>query len=699
MSSSKKIFTKTTFKGIILVITGLLTLGALLLPIALRPTKYSVEAGQVSAQEIIAPKTLTYVSEILTEQKRTQVENSIKDIYLAPDPNIIRSQLTLMESILDQVDSIRSNLTYENITKIQSISNITHLSLSNENSELLVNVIDPSWQLIKTESLRLLELILRNSIKESDIDSIKSTIIDQVSYSFPEEQRFLISNIVQPFIVATSLPSPEATTLAKEKARNDVIPITQTFAAGETIVQRGQKITPLIIETLQEYGLLENDRKITDIFATVVLVILLSVFVQIYFSRRKMRTADKLQNLVIIAISFLIFLYGGRFFIPNRTLAPYLFPLPAFGLIVASLFNLEIGMIFSLILSILVSYGVTNGLELTLFYTLGSFFGILILGKAKRIIHFIWAGVIVGFAGIAIILAYRLPNMITDWIGITSLAAASIFCGLASSSLGLFFHFVIAQFLNLATPIRLMDISRPDHPLLKTILQDAPGTYQHSLMVANLAERAAEVIGADTLLSRVGALFHDVGKVNNPNFFIENQIPGQKNPHDELNPRKSAKIIISHVNDGVVLAKKAKLPKRVLDFIQEHHGTLITRYQYGRALTNGLTVSQDEFRYPGPKPSSRETAILMLSDSCEAKARAELPKSESELALLVHTVIDYCKSEGQLDDSDLTFQNLIKIEDSIVSTLRNSYHPRLQYPDIESLEESRKKPKVKIFRK
>ena len=189
MSSSKKIFTKTTFKGIILVITGLLTLGALLLPIALRPTKYSVEAGQVSAQEIIAPKTLTYVSEILTEQKRTQVENSIKDIFLAPDPNIIRSQLTLMESILDQVDSIRSNLTYENITKIQSISNITHLSLSNENSELLVNVIDPSWQLIKTESLRLLELILRNSIKESDIDSIKSTIIDQVSYSFPEEQR------------------------------------------------------------------------------------------------------------------------------------------------------------------------------------------------------------------------------------------------------------------------------------------------------------------------------------------------------------------------------------------------------------------------------------------------------------------------------------------------------------------------------
>ncbi len=698
MANSRKTIAKTTFKGIILVITGLFTLGALLLPIALRPSKYSVEAGQVSSQEIIAPKTLTYVSDVLTEQKRNQVENSIKDIYLAPDPNVIRSQLSLMESILSQIDFIRSNASLDNVAKIQSIVSISHLSLSIENSQLLVNVIDTSWQLIRMESLRILELSLRSSIKDTDLEEIKTSIIDQVSYSFPEDQRILISNIVQPFIVPTSLFSPEATALAKENARNEVVPITQTFTAGETLVQRGQKITPIIIEALKEYGLLENDRKITDIFATVVLVVLLTLFVQIYFSRRRMRTADNIQSLIIISISFLIFLYGARFFIPNRTIAPYLFPLAAFGLIVASLFNLEIGMIFSMILSILVSYGATNGLELTLFYTVGSFFGILILGKAKRIIHFIWSGVIVGLVGIAIILAYRLPNLITDWIGIASLAAASIFCGLASSSLALFFHFVIAQFLNLATPIRLLDISRPDHPLLKKILQEAPGTYQHSLLVANLAERAAEAIGADTLLSRVGALFHDVGKTINPNFFIENQIPGQKNPHDQLDPRKSAKIIISHVSDGVLLAKKARLPKRVLDFIQEHHGTLITRYQYGRALSSELKISMDEFRYPGPKPASRETAILMLSDSCEAKARAELPKGEDELITLVHNVIEYCKSEGQLDDSDLTFQNLIRVEESIITTLKNSYHPRLKYPDIESLEESRKKSKIKIFK-
>jgi hypothetical protein len=210
------------------------------------------------------------------------------------------------------------------------------------------------------------------------------------------------------------------------------------------------------------------------------------------------------------------------------------------------------------------------------------------------------------------------------------------------------------------------------------------------LQVANLAEQAAEAIGADALLVRVGALYHDAGKAANPSYFIENQIPGKGNPHEALDPISSAKIIIHHVTDGDAIAHKHRLPHRLIEFINEHHGTTVTRYQFARALqaVNGDTSKIDEeiFRYPGPRPQSRETAILMLADGCEARARAELPKTEEELRGVVKKVIEYCQKEGQLDDTKLTMKDLNLIAESFVHTLQNAYHPRLQYPDIKSTE-------------
>jgi cyclic-di-AMP phosphodiesterase PgpH len=235
-----------------------------------------------------------------------------------------------------------------------------------------------------------------------------------------------------------------------------------------------------------------------------------------------------------MALTLLIFLFAARLTIPNRTILPYVFPLPAFGLTIASLFTAEIGLIFSLVLSILAAYGLPNSLDLTLFYILSSLCGILVLGRARRIANFIWAGIAIGVAGTAVVTAYRLPETTTDLFGIATLALAAVFNGFASASLALLLQFLFSQILGLTTSLQLLDISRPDHPLLQFIMRNAPGTYQHSLQVANLAEQAAEAIGADALLVRVGALYHDAGKATNPSFFIENQIPGQGNPHDEL---------------------------------------------------------------------------------------------------------------------------------------------------------------------
>jgi hypothetical protein len=230
-----------------------------------------------------------------------------------------------------------------------------------------------------------------------------------------------------------------------------------------------------------------------------------------------------------------------------------------------------------------------------------------------------------------------------------------------------------------------MEISRPDHPLLQFILRNAPGTYQHSLQVANLAEQAAENIGADPLLTRVGAIYHDAGKALNPFFFIENQLPGNANPHDQLTPDSSSQMIIRHVPDGLELARKYRLPRRVQDFILEHHGTMITRYQYAKAVEaaggDESKVDENGFRYPGPRPKSRETAILMLADGSEARVRAERPPDEDALRKVIKSVIENRLSAGQLDETDLTLRDLDLLINSFTTTLRGIYHPRIEYPD------------------
>jgi putative nucleotidyltransferase with HDIG domain len=259
--------------------------------------------------------------------------------------------------------------------------------------------------------------------------------------------------------------------------------------------------------------------------------------------------------------------------------------------------------------------------------------------------------------------------------------------GLASASIALLLQYPLAQFLGLPTPLQLREISHPDFPLLQMFLLNAPGTYQHSLQVANLAEQAAEKIGADPLLTRVGALFHDIGKVKDPSFFIENQAPGNLNTHVDITPEQAAQKIIQHVLDGVALAHKYRLPNRIDDFILEHHGTMVTRYQYNQALEkaggDAGQVDAERFRYPGPRPRSRETAILMIADGAEARARAEGAENDEDLRAIVRSVIERIQKENQLDNAPLTMRDLSLVTDSFVATLRGTYHPRIQYPAAE----------------
>jgi putative nucleotidyltransferase with HDIG domain len=532
--------------------------------------------------------------------------------------------------------------------------------------------------------LSVLEQVMRNTIRESDQSTIRRSVPSLVSLALTEDQAGLVVELVSAFIVPNSFNSPELTEAARQAARDAVQPVTQSYKPGEMVVAGGQVISAAQLEALEKLGLIERGQQWQDYLGVSALVILTTTFIGMYFYRRNRPYLSQLRSLVLIAIIFIIFLVGARLSIPNRTIIPYLFPLPAVGLLLATLFNLDTGLVFGLVISVLAAYGLPNTLDLMPYYLLASLTGVLVLGPARRFWAFFRAGIAIALAGIATILAFRLPFNQMDWVGIVTLVGAALFNGLASASITLLLQYFLAQILGLTTPLQLLEISRPDFPLLQFFLRNAPGTYQHSLQVANLAEQAAESIGADALLTRVGALFHDVGKAVNPTFFIENQTHGSLNTHDDLDPAESSAAITQHVLEGIKLARKYRLPRRIDDFILEHHGTMLTNYQYTQALEaaggDESKVDPEQFQYPGPSPRSRETALLMLADGTEARVRAIAPQNEEELRKLIRSTIEHVQKSGQLNNTQLTLNDLNKIEDSFVTTLRGSFHPRIEYP-------------------
>jgi putative nucleotidyltransferase with HDIG domain len=677
---------------LLLVLTTALAYASLVLPLALSPTSLPVEVGSVAPRDLQAPRNVEYVSEVRTEEARQAAEQSIQPVYAPADPATARQQIERLRAVLTYVSVVRADTYATPEQKLEDLSALNDVSLDPTVAEQILALPQTRWDAIQQESLSVLEQVMRNTIRQSDLDTIRRSVPSLVSLALTEEQAQLVSKLVTAFVVPNSLYSEDLTNSARQAARDAVEPVTQSYKAGETIVQSGEIISPSDMEALQVLGMVDPGQQTEDYLGAAALVILAAVFAWLYFLRRRPPVINDFRSLLLLSVIFLIFLAGGRLILPNHTVLPYLYPLPAFGLLVTTLFGAETGLVMSLVICVLTAYGLPNSLDLTPYYLLASLCSVLVLGPARRVSAFVRAGIAITGAGVAMLLAYRLPYNQIDLVGAATLVGAAAFNGVASASLTLLLQFFLAQSLGLVTALQLLEISRPDFPLLQFFLRNAPGTYQHSLQVANLAEQAAERIGADALLTRVGALFHDIGKANNPTFFIENQVPGSLNTHDDLKPQESASTIIRHVTDGVVLARKYHLPKRIEDFILEHHGTHITRYQYNQALEaadgDHSKVVMDDFRYPGPSPHSRETALLMLADGVEARARAERPRNEDELRALVRNSVDTALRSGQLDNTKLTLRDMNLIVESFVTTLRGTYHPRIQYPKDRSAKPS-----------
>jgi len=673
---------------ILLIVTSVAVCAVLILPLSLRPSRLPLRAGQVAPQDLQAPKNVEYISEVRTNQARDAAERSVSPVYTAPDQSVARRQISRLRTAIETIASIRGDATVSFEQKRTDLASLPDLGLSTKMIERILLASDLRWSAVQQDSLRVLEQIMRSSVREENIAGVQAGVQSMVSFALNEEQSAIVVDLTTPYIVANSFFSPELTDAARLQARQAVEPVTQTYLAGETVVQRGKVLTIANIEALEIIGLVSPSNPMLEYLGTASIVIVIMTFIGLYFHRRRPIYYNDSRSLILIAVLFILFMAAARLIIPNRTLMPYVFPLSAFGLLIATLFGPGGGLILSIAICILAAFGLPNSLDLTIFYLMVSCTGVLALGKARRISSFAWAATVSALSGMAVITAYRLPTGELDAVGFLSLIGASLLNGIASTSVALMLQYLLAEVLGLTTGLRLLEISRPDAPLLQYFLRRAPGTYQHSLMVSNLVEQAAEQLGMDSLLVRVGALYHDVGKATTPAFFIENQMPNNLNPHNDVDAESAAASVIRHVSDGVALARKYRLPRRIIDFMLEHHGTLLARYHYNRAVQEAggdlSKVDDSKFRYPGPRPRSRETALLMLADNVEARTRSEGARTKEEISAVVQKAIDFCQKEGQLADTRFTLKDLTVISEMFVTTLTGLYHPRIAYPAAEA---------------
>jgi putative nucleotidyltransferase with HDIG domain len=663
---------------------------SLVIALPLLPTeRVVIEVGDVAQQDVRAPRRVTFESAILRAEEQERAAQRVEPVYTAPDPTPARQQLDRARRVLDYIGSVLADPLASLAQKRNWLMAVPELSdgsapLDPETLNQLLTLPEASWNRVQLETLAVLDQAMRREIREGQLEPIAEMVPALVSLDLNDQETAVTIGLVLPFLVPNSYLDAEATAAAQAAAREQVPPVLRSFEANEIIVREGTRVTALDIEALDQLGLRKSHVVWTDVASSGLLSLTASVLLFVYVGHFQHEILWNGRQLLLLVTLTVFFTVIAGLMVPAGVVLRYLVPLPALAMLTTATLGAHAGCAVAVFGGLAAGAIAENSMEMLTYAALGSLIAALSLGRVERVRPLFRAGLFASLLHVATLGIFRLPQQPAEARALIVPMLAAIANGGISASLALGGLFLIGPLFDVITTIRLMELSRPDQPLLRRLLREAPGTYHHSLLVANLAEQAAERIGADALLTRVGAYYHDVGKIAQPAFFVENQVEGV-NLHAQLEPQASAEVIIGHVRNGLEIARRYRLPRRIRAFIPEHHGTGWLRYFYSKALEasgpNG-TVKESAFRYPGLRPQSKETALVMLADSCEAAVRSSRPTSDEQIAEIVNRVIDQHVADGQLDECDLTLRDLEAIRQTMIDTLRGVFHPRIEYPRL-----------------
>lgn len=650
--------------------------------------KYDLRVGEIATTDIKASREV--VNTVETEAKKIEAIEKVGKQYSLQTDIQKNSQITLEEFFLNLKEAIT--------TKDTESSN------GNTTSKLQLEILneDNPFDLTTSEEMYLLTLneeqinkmydVLLNAINDAYNISINEDSTETLNKAIQIAQDVVYNNYNDEHIISISdkiinvLVKPnlfydnEKTEEAQQEAAKNVTPV--VYKKNQTIVEEGKPITEAQIQALDELGLLNNSKFNISLYLALAIMVIIVMYIQNRYLKKYHKdiynNSSKLIMINIITIMTIVF---ARVF---SIASPYLIPLACTPILLTLLLNYRISLVVSITNIILMAVAVSFNIEIIILAIVSVIVGATFLKKMQQrndiVYSCIYIAILNGVMTLSIsaLVTSNLKEILLDTAFIL---VGSLLSGILSTGLLPFFE----SMFDIVTNVKLLELSNPNDPLLKKLLMEAPGTYHHSVIVANLAEVATEAVGGNALLARIGAYYHDIGKTKKPYFFKENQL-GKENPHDDITPELSKLLIISHVKDGLELAREYKLPKVIQDFIPTHHGKTLVKYFYLTAKNNAENpddIKEEDYMYPGPKPKTKEQCILMLADSVEAAVRSINNPTKEKIENMVDNIVKDKLSSGQLDDSQLTISDVKKIKKCFLKTLNGIYHERIEYPKDE----------------
>jgi cyclic-di-AMP phosphodiesterase PgpH len=675
-----------------------------------KPEKLDVSLLTVAEKTIRSPATVE--DRVSTEKKRQEALDQVQDVYTLKK-EYSSNQVDLITSIFDSAsevnDEIEDELKKNDVTVDDPLDVIeptiadeeTMLKskltdrvikdLSNRVFTALVQASNDELSIAKDLTVTAINNVMNKRISADDVENAKKSLEEELKFTtLNADLKNAAIELGRYAVIQNEFYDPEATEELRKQTAESVEPV--KVLQGQIIIEEGKLIRQEEYRQLELVGLLDNKQSYKPFIGLTILITIILSSIYVYFYQMKEQPEKRQTNLLLFGIVFILTFFIlkiiGMLQIFNYSGIGYLFPAAMGGMLIKILIDEKLAILSSIIFSIFGSILFNEGVSGTLNFSVGIYIlfsalaGVLFLSDQNQRSKILQAGSFAAAVNLFTICALMfLPNGQFSGLEYGYYILTAIFSGIGSAVLTMGLLPFFETSFGILSTMKLIELSNPNHPLLRKILMETPGTYHHSVMVANLADAACEAIGANGLLARVGCYYHDIGKTKRPNFFIENQMH-LDNPHDKLPPDKSANIIISHVTDGTAILKKYNMPKEIIHIAEQHHGTSLLKFFYHKALKDGQDVSEEDYRYPGPKAQTKESAIVGIADSVEAAVRSLNQPTPETIESLVKKIVADRLQDGQLNECDLTLRELETVSHSFCETLKGIFHSRIEYPEM-----------------
>ncbi len=670
---------------------GTVLILSFLLSMHLLPDRVSLHVGDVSPEEIRAHRIARYVDMLETERLRDEAASLVPKVYRVV-PNATSGAIESVANVFGVARRARWEPGLPTIA--EKLAFITQTLSTNLNQGVLIALLEidqPTFDQAELCSKQLIAEIMNREIRDdADVRTQRLEFRRQfVKYLGVSRYAGVISQIGASFVTPNRIFDLTATNEAAEKARRSVPLQDRWIHLGDVLIEKGEKVTSEHMDKFVALGLSHPQVDYVSVLCISLLIACIVVFTIVYLARYHPRiyASTKLMLFLslIVVVSVLGLKLGGTMLgikLSGVQFGYYsMIWIATAGMLTAILLDPQLAVLIVALLSATSGLAMNHDLRWSLAALVSSLVAIYAVSDIRHRSDVMRAGVALSAANLTMV--WLIGRISGD--DMSDLMLGSVWAVAGGFGSVLLFWLGTAALekpFGITTHLRLLELSDTNSPILKRLLMEAPGTYSHSIFVGNIAAAAAEVIGADELLVRVASYYHDVGKMRRPHFFVENQ--HVENAHDNLNPSLSALVIRSHTKDGLELAREYKLPPLIRELMGQHHGTSLVKYFYYQASGengNGSSALEQQFRYDDEKPQSREAAILMLADAVEAASRSLSKPTPGRIESMVEEIINDKLTDGQLDESDLTFKDISRIRESFIRTLTSMLHARIEYPD------------------